>query len=164
MLGKVVAAAAHCLGCLTGPFNGLAQPAAQDLDQREIPEAGGPLMRGFPGAGGLAFGEASGRRVQAPRPQFHYSAGRQYLDPDLRVLAEYLPGQLTHEGLCVPGRGRGRLELAGAAGQRQPDQRRGQPGGDLVVGGQALQDALGDAKRSRARLGPVPGQLRRGLY
>ena len=68
---------------LAGQFRGAAQPAAQGLHQRELPEAAGPLV--LParcGRGGHTRIEDAGRLVETARPQLDGPAAGQHARPD----------------------------------------------------------------------------------
>ena len=93
-----------------------------------------------------------GDRPAAPGP-----AGRQHLRANPGMAGQQARRQLPEQGLRTSGRSRRGIEIPGAAGHGQPDQRRGQPGRDVVVGGKTPQQAL---PRWRARRRP-PGPPRR---
>ncbi len=94
-------------------------------------------------AGGLnARLEGGRRRVEMARPEFQRSTARQHLHANLLMPGVHFLRQLPKQGLRLPGRGSGCLEISRAAAKCQPDQRRSQPGRDFVVGGKALEDTL----------------------
>ena len=100
---------------LAGQLRGAAQPAAQGLHQREMPEAAGPLV--LParcGRGGHTRIEDAGRLVQTARPQLDGPAAGQHARPDVPA-----PGQLVRH----PADQRLRLGAAAAAAERSPVRR-----------------------------------------
>ena len=163
VLGHAVADAPHHLDDLVGMPGGAGQLALQGLRQGEIPQAVGALISRFRYTGGQAFGEVSHRRIEAAGPEFYRSTARQQLHGEFGMPGVHLLGQLSGQDFRSPGCGRGGLEISGPAGQRQPDQRGGQPGRDLVASGKPLQDAFrGGQRGGTACLAHRIGQPRRG--
>jgi hypothetical protein len=97
----------------------------------------------------------------ATGPQFHDSAARQHLHSNFRMPGVYFLGQSFDQGFCSPGGCGGGLKIPGTTGKRQPDQRRGEPGRDVVVGKTTFEDALGRGQRGEAGLPDRVGEPRR---
>ena len=87
--------------------------------------------------------------------------------PDSTRARIFGPGELPardHAGqcLCPGGGGRGRGEVAGAAGGGEADHRGGQPARDLLIGGKTRQEAVGGSQRGGGRSVSASGQCGRG--
>ena len=162
VLGQPVAAV---LGGLDAPLP-LALPARLSRPHRASTSA--RYARQSARSPGLSGAEAAApcledgdRLVETACPQFRGSAARQHLRPDPGMPCEQACWQFLEQGRRAGGRrGRG-IEIPGAAGQCQPDQRCTQPGRDFAVSGKCRRGCSPPRRVSDARLGRSVGQPHR---
>ena len=123
-------------GC--GQVGSAAQSAAQCLDQGELSVTGRPLAAVFR-EGSCRTGEGHGRWTRIAGPELDGTAARQYLPLSLRVAAPQAGRKLLEQGLRLGGSRPGRVKIPAPASRREAEHRGGQPGGDLVTSGEAVE-------------------------
>ena len=106
--------------------------------------------------------EGGDRLIETARPQFGGSAAREHLRPDPGMPCQQAFRELLQQGRRAGGRGGRGIEIPGATRQRQPDQRRAEPGRDFAVRRKGAEDALRRGERGtrtarlRRRTAPSP--------
>ena len=151
VLGNIIAVLDR-LASLGGVLDGVAQLPSQGFDESQVPKTVEPLARGLRSEDCSARPEGGSGRFETTGPQFHDSAARQCLHSKFRMPGVHFVGQPFEQGFRSPGRGGGFLKIPGTTGQRQPDQRRGEPGRDFVIGRKIRKDRLGCGERGEACL------------
>ena len=91
----------------------------------------------------------TGRLGQLTRPQLDGSAAGQHAGPDLRMPGELAARDGADQQLRTGSGRRRRHQVPGAQGSGEADNRGGQPGRDLLIGGKTLQEPVGGIQRGR---------------
>ena len=94
MPSLIAAGTLQRVGRFRGMLHGQAQPPLQGLEQSQVPETVGPLVRVCRSAGRNTRSVGGGRRVKIPGPERDGAAGREHLNVKLLMAGTHALRQL----------------------------------------------------------------------